>query len=161
MHGVPVGERFLRLASPQRPGNLGQPLGRAIDYQQPPARCVSVSEDGTVQVHRPQADLLVHGEVACWTEPEAADGSRWRLTHASIQRAVKTGWTAEHIIDSLAQRVQHGLPPWSSWIRAWAGVQTLPTAVAMASDLILQIASEEVSTALRHGAGSALTTNTL
>jgi hypothetical protein len=114
---------------------------------------VRIAEDGTVQIHRPLADLLMHGEIACWAESEAADGSRWCLTRSSIQRAVNAGWTAERILEGLSKRTQHGIPPLVSVaIQAWAGTQTLPTTTALASELILQILSDEVATALASSA---------
>jgi hypothetical protein len=153
VQGVLVGERFVMLASPGGRGKMVLHLRRTIDYHTAPARCVRIAEDGTVQLSRPLADLLVQGELACWAEPATADGSRWRLTRTSIQRAVNAGWTAERILDSLSKRTQHGIPPLVSVsIRAWAGTQTLPTTTALASELILQIMSDEVATALASSA---------
>jgi hypothetical protein len=153
VQGVLVGDRFVMLSSPGGRGKMLLHLRRTIDYHQSPARCVRIAEDGTVQLHRPLADLLVQGEMACWAESEAADRSRWRLTRASIQRAVNAGWTVERIIDSLSKRAQHGIPPLVSVaIRAWAGAHALPTTAALASELILQILSDEVATALASSA---------
>ena len=154
VQGILVGERFVLLAGPEGRGKMVLSLRRTIDYHTAPARCVRIAEDGTVQLQRQLADLLVQGEMAGWAEPEAVDGSRWRLTRSSIQRAVNVGWTAERLLDSLSKRAQHGIPPLLSVaIRAWAGTQTLPTTAALASELILQILSDEVATAL---AGSAV-----
>ena len=149
VHGVPIGDRFVRLASLQDSGTMVQLIRRKIDYTASPPRCVRLAEDGTVQIQRVLADLLVDGELACWADSEATDGSRWRITRASIQRAVGAGWTAERILDSLAQRAQHAIPPLMAVaIQAWAGARTLPTSTALASDLILHIGSDEVATAV-------------
>ena len=82
VHGVPIGDRFVRLASLKDGGKMVQPLRRKIDYHASPTRCVRLAEDGSVQLQLALADLLVQGELACWAESEAPDGIRWRITHA-------------------------------------------------------------------------------
>jgi hypothetical protein len=160
--GVPVGDRFLLLSGHKRIKSLAAQVSQTIDYNGPLVRCVGVSEDGAVRIERARADLLVRGEIACWAEPvlstvegpDSADGNRWQITRASIQRAVGAGWTADNIIDSLSQRLQDDLPPLLLVaIRAWAGARTFPTSVAVVSDLILQVGDGEVAHAV---AGSAL-----
>lgn len=120
-----------------------------VDYFALPARCVNVAEDGDVHLSRARADLLVRGELAAWTEADPTDENRWRLTRASIQRALSAGWTAESIIENLSHRVQQPVSPLMLVaIRAWAEVRALPTSVAVASDIILQIADAAVAEAI-------------
>ena len=148
-----MGERFVVLSAPQR----GQPTtllaSRTVDYLAVPVRCIQVAEDGAVHIRRTHADLLVGGEVTAWADP-GTDAEHWRITCASIQRAVKAGWTAERILDNLAQRSQQSVPALLLVaIRAWAGARALPRAVAVASDVLLQIADPTVAHAV---AGSTL-----
>ena len=72
----------------------------------------------------------------------AADARQYR-------RAVKVGRTAASIIDNLAQRAQQPVPALLIVaIRAWAGERALPKAVALASDILLQIADPMVAHAI-------------
>jgi hypothetical protein len=152
--GVAVGERYLLVSGPQRDKVLSARASRTVDYLSPPVRCLSVSEEGEVEVAHKRADLLVQGELSAWTEREPTNDNLWHLTRHSVQKAVSAGWTADGIIDNLKQRLQHDLPALLFVaIRAWAGVRTLPTTVAVASDLVLQVADREVAHAI---AGSAL-----
>ena len=101
-----------------------------------------------MHIRRAHADLLVRGEVAAWADP-GRDEDHWRLTRASIGRAVKAGWTAASIIDNLSQRAQQPVPALLIVaIRAWAGERALPKAVALASDILLQIADPMVAHAI-------------
>ena len=140
LSGQPVGERFIVLSAQPRRQTTAVQSSRTVDYCTAPVRCVQVAEDGTVHIHRTHADLLVRGEVAAWADP-GRDEDHWRLTRASIGRAVKAGWTAASIIDNLSQRAQQPVPALLIVaIRAWAGERALPRAVALASDILLQIA---------------------
>ena len=90
----------------------------------------------------------MRGEVAAWTDPDT-DAEHWRLTRTSIQRAVRAGWTADDIIENLSQRAQQPVPALLLVaIRAWAGERTLPRAVAVAADTLLQIADPSVAHAI-------------
>jgi hypothetical protein len=139
--GVAVGERYLLVSGPQRGKVLSARASRTVDYLSPPVRCLRVSEEGEVEVAHKRADLLVQGELAAWAERDPTNDNLWHLTRHSVQKAVSAGWTADGIIDNLKQRLQHDLPALLFVaIRAWAGVRTLPTTVAVASDLVLQVA---------------------
>jgi hypothetical protein len=147
--GVPVGDRFLMRSDQKRSKSMAAQVSRMVDYFALPARCVNVAEDGDVHLSRARADLLVRGELAAWTEADPTDENRWRLTRASIQRALSAGWTAESIIENLSHRVQQPVSPLMLVaIRAWAEVRALPTSVAVASDIILQIADAAVAEAI-------------
>jgi Helicase conserved C-terminal domain len=153
--GVAVGERYLLLSGTQQRGKvLSARASRTVDYLSPPVRCLTVSETGELEVVSTRADLLVYGELSAWAENETPNPNLWQLTQRSVRKAVSAGWRAEDILDNLKRRAQHDLPPLLSVaIRAWAGVRTLPTATAVAADLILQVADGEVALAI---AGSAL-----
>ncbi|HEY5864879.1 MAG TPA: helicase-associated domain-containing protein [Candidatus Tectomicrobia bacterium] len=152
LSGQPVGERFIVLSAQPRRQTTEVQSSRAVDYYTAPVRCVQVAEDGTVHIRRAHADLLVRGEVAAWAEPDG-DEDHWRLTRASIGGAVKVGWTAASIIDNLAQRAQQPVPALLIVaIRAWAGERALPKAVALASDILLQIADPMVAHAIASSA---------
>jgi hypothetical protein len=152
--GVAVGERYLLVSGSQRGKVLSARASRTVDYLSPPVRCLSVSEEGEVEVAHKRADLLVQGELSAWAERATRNDNLWHLTRHSVQKAVSAGWTADGIIDNLKQRLQHDLPALLFVaIRAWAGVRTLPTSVAVATDLVLQVADREVAHAI---AGSAL-----
>ncbi|MBM3223069.1 MAG: hypothetical protein FJZ47_04605, partial [Candidatus Tectomicrobia bacterium] len=145
--GQAIGERFVVLAA--QPRALRAVPARSVDYLAPPVRCLQVAEDGTVQIHAGHADLLIRGEVAAWADP-GADDRHWHLTRASVERAVKAGWSAEGIIDSLTQRALRPAAPALLLvaIRAWAGERTLPRHVAVAADVLLQIADTNVAQAI-------------
>jgi hypothetical protein len=101
-----------------------------------------------VHIRRTHADLLVRGEVAAGADP-GADEDHWQLTRTRIQRAVKAGWTAASLSENLSQRAQQPVPALLIVaIRAWAGERALPKAVAVASDMLLQIADPTVAHAI-------------
>ena len=146
--GQPVGERFIVLSRQTRHATAVVSASRTVDYGAAPVRCIKVAEDGTVHIRRTHADLLVRGEVAAWADP-GADEDHWRLTRTSIQRAVKAGWTAASMIENLSQRAQQPVPALLIIaIRAWAGERALPKAVAVASEMLLQIADPTVAHAI-------------
>ncbi|MGE3540618.1 MAG: helicase-associated domain-containing protein [Candidatus Tectimicrobiota bacterium] len=151
--GKPVGSRFILLTAASPAGKTAPQPARTVDYAAPLTRCLQVAEDGAVHIHQGQADVLVRGEVAAWADQEQ-DDSHWRLSCASVQRAVQAGWSAASIIDNLAQRALRPAPALLLVaIRAWAGERSLPRQVAMASDILLQIADPSVAQAI---AGSPL-----
>jgi len=148
LSGEPVGERFLVLSTQKQRQTTTVQMSRAVDYFAAPVRCVHVTEDGTVHISRAHADLLVWGEVAAWADP-GTDEEHWQLTRTSIQRAVKAGWNADSIVENLSQRAQQSVPALLLVaIRAWAGERTLPKTVALASDMLLQIADPTVAHAV-------------
>ena len=151
--GQAVGERFVVLSPPTRQRAPTRRVGRTVDYLAAPVRCLHVEEDGTVHILPAHADVLVYGEIAAWAEP-GAETAQWRLTRASIVRAVQAGWTAASIVEGLRQRALQPVPALLSVaIRAWAGERSMPRAVAVASDVILQVADLDVAEAI---AGSTL-----
>lgn len=146
--GHAVGERLLLLTTPLQPGRATPPPRRTVDYLALPARCLEVAEDGAVRLQPAQADLLVHGELTAWADPEQ-DDHHWRVSRTSIQRAVKAGWTAAYILHNLAQRALHSVPALLEVaIRAWAGERHAPRTVAVAADVLLQVADPKVAHAI-------------
>jgi hypothetical protein len=136
------------LAEPQPTVPAGWRPARTVNYLASPERCLEVTEEGAVRIHPARADLLVRSLVAAWAEPEA-DATHWRLTRASVQRALKTGWTADSILDTLDQRALQPVPALLQVaVRAWAGARTFPRAVAVAADTLLQIADPTVAQAI-------------
>jgi hypothetical protein len=92
---------------------------------------------------------LVRGELASWAELDAENTNQCRITRASIQKAISSGWTAEQIIDGLSVRLPNELPPLLAVaIRAWAKPRANLTTVAVATDLVLQVADAEVAHAI-------------
>ena len=153
--GIPIGERFLLLSGASRITSMAALVSRTIDYYGLPVRCVKASEDGILRINPARADLLIRGELASWAEQakeaenDAEDANCWRVTQASVQKAVSSGWTAEKIIDSLSGRLSNLLPPLLAVaIRAWAKPRAHLTTVVVATDLVLQIADTEVAHAI-------------
>ena len=147
--GTPIGERFLLLHGQQRIKSLSALVGQTLDYYGPPSRCLKATEDGKLTIDRTRADLLVRGELSSWAEPNANTSLQWQVTCDSIQRAIRAGWTADKVIDTLFQRLQNKLPPLLEVaIRAWAKPRTEFTTVGVATDLILQVADRQVAHAI-------------
>src|SRR5262249_53004291 len=146
--GQPVGERFIVLSRQTQGATAAVSASRTVDYCAAPVRCMQVAEDGTIHIRRAHADLLVRGEVAAWADP-GVNADHWQVTRTSVQRAVKAGWTAASILENLSQRSQQPVPALLIVaIRAWAGERALPKAVAVASDMLLQIADPTVAHAI-------------
>ena len=147
--GTPIGERFLLLTGAGRIKSMAALVSQTIDYYGLPVRCVKALEDGTLRINPARADLLIRGELASWAEPDVEDANCWRVTRASVQKTVSSGWTAEKIIDSLSVRLPNELPPLLAVaIRAWAKPRANLTTVAVATDLVLQVADAEVAQAI-------------
>lgn len=147
--GTPIGDRFLVLHGQQRMKSLSVLVSQTLDYYGPPSRCLKATEDGRLTLDQTRADFLVRGELSSWAEPAADNSLQWQVTRGSIQRAIRTGWTADRVIDSLSQRLQNKLPPLLEVaIRAWAKPRTQFTTVGVATDLILQIADRQVAHAI-------------
>ncbi|MBI1746478.1 MAG: helicase-associated domain-containing protein [Acidobacteria bacterium] len=145
LQGLSIGDRFLMIPDLKRLLAAGG-VGSIIDYRKPCVRCLNVAEDGRVTIDPARADLLVRAQVASWAEPDASDGNRWRMTRSSIQKAMARGWTAERIIERLSPRALDAPPKiFLAALRAWTGAHTT---VALASDLILQVADKEIAEAI-------------
>jgi hypothetical protein len=135
-------------------------MSRVINYGEPVSQCVTVSEEGLIQIDPTRGDLIVRGEMACWADPVKGEGketslddaNHWKMTRLSIQCAARGGWTAERIIASLAQRVEQDLPPLLIVaIRSWvAGIRAshTPSPVAIARDVVLQVTDNDVAEAI-------------
>jgi hypothetical protein len=89
-------------------------LAGARDYRQPPAVCVSASDDGiTWSVELARSDLMVGCELIRFAEPlQANDGTllRFRITPASLDAAARQGLRATYIRDWFRQRSGLELP---------------------------------------------------
>jgi hypothetical protein len=84
------------------------------DYGEQPERCLIVDVDGlTLTVDPGRADLLLETEIARLAEPIEPDGDlrRFRLTRASLQRALQGGWPLSEIDEWLTQRAGQPLSP--------------------------------------------------
>jgi hypothetical protein len=84
------------------------------DYGDQPERCLSVDDDGlTLAVDPGRADLLLETELARLAVPLEQNGERrvFRLTRASIQRALQDGWPLNEIDEWLTQRAGQPLSP--------------------------------------------------
>lgn len=143
--GEPVGDRFFLLAktsrAPRGPG--------AIDYASAPARCVTVAEDGLVEVERARRDLLVTGEIAAWADPLSPDGIQWRLTRASVARAVGGGWTPGEILRQLDLRALDRVPAIVRVaVDAWAGGAASRRLLAAAPAEVLLVGDEQIAVAI-------------
>jgi len=143
LRGAPVGERFVLLAS-AAPDLVAHPRG--VNYAKPLARCLAVTEDGTVTLLRPDVDLIIEGELDLWGERR--DATTWQLTVDSVRAALRAGARIEEALNWLAARLTGGVPVpplLRAALLAWAGVtvQTHLAEVAM-----LQCAQREVFDAI-------------
>ncbi|MGV3722039.1 MAG: helicase-associated domain-containing protein [Actinomycetota bacterium] len=150
--GVAVGEQFI-LVAPDAP-RKALSGAEVIDYLKPPVPCLLVEETGAIVVDSTRSDFLVRGELSNWADQQGQDRNRWRITAASVSRAVQGGWTAEKILLNLQQRSRGPLPPLLDvGIRAWARKRQTRPAAGLAKELILQFAAPAAAEAV---AGSAL-----
>ncbi len=84
------------------------------DYGDKPERCLTVEDDGlTLSVDPGRADLLLETELARLTEPVESNGERrlFRMTRASLQRAIQGGRSLNEIGEWLTQRAGQPLSP--------------------------------------------------
>jgi hypothetical protein len=148
--GMTVGERYVLVSTLMR----GFQPGATIVYEPELPTCLSVSEAGEIAIDPARHDLLIAGELAAYGEPVPTDEHRWRITRASVRKAVEHGWTAQEILSRLAGRTPHPLPRiLACAVRAWSGGHTAPGPLAVPTVPILQVTDREVAEAI---SGSAL-----
>jgi hypothetical protein len=125
LEGVILEERFILVSA--RELTRVQPR-RKVDYALPLAPCLSIDEDGKVQLIKPPRDLLVRSQLDQWAE--GTPDSKWRLTPASVKAAVRGGRRIDELLKLLDHRLARPLPPLIAVaLRAWAG-ERLATQVA-------------------------------
>jgi XPB/Ssl2-like helicase family protein len=147
VYGEPVGDRFVLIGERRLSGPRLASF-HLIDYREPPARCLQVTEDGVLTLQSGQSDLLIRTEVGHWAASEDQSGERWRITRESVQRAVRSGWSADEILQSLARRVPTAIPPLVRLaIRQWGRQRRGAPSLALGEVLVLQ-ASDEVAQAI-------------
>jgi len=127
--GRSIGDQWILLAGPVGYKSLVGSMSRVINYGKPVSPGLTVAEEGLIRIDPTRADVVVRGEIPCLSEPMNGEGREvplggehdWQMTRSTIQRAVRGGWTAEQMIQRLAQRVDQGLPPLLIVaLRSWA-----------------------------------------
>jgi len=122
LKGRPVGERFVLLTAAQ---TVGVEAKRQINYTRLEysrllPRCLTVREDGSVQLHWDSADLLIEAQLDRWAERQSE--SEWMLTKASVAAALKGGMAITSLLDLLSERMTGRIPALlEAVLRAWAG----------------------------------------
>jgi len=150
--GTPLGERFILVSATAPKSSL--PTVEVIDYLKPPITCLHVNEAGEITVDAARSDFLVRGELSNWADPQGPDRDHWRVSAASVARAVQGGWSAEKILANLQSRTAAPLPALVQvGIRAWAKKRHTRPPAGLAKDLILQLAEPAAADAI---AGSTL-----
>ena len=145
VQGTAVGERFVRVESLSRGF---RPRG-TIAYEPELPKCLVVSETGEIAIDQASRDVLIAGELAAYCEPTPANEYRWRVTRASIERAIERGWIAKEILSRLARRARHPLPPiLACAIRAWSGGRTAPGPLSVPTVPVLQVTDRDVAEAI-------------
>src|SRR5262249_12936755 len=86
------------------------------DYGSPPERCIALGDDGvTLIVEAQRADLLLDTELARIAEPANTNGDTatrtYRLTRASLRRALDSGFSITELNDWLLRRAGQPLSP--------------------------------------------------
>jgi hypothetical protein len=118
------------------------------DFDARPARCVTVADDGvTLTVDAGQSDLLLEAEIGKLAEPVAGDANgirRYRLTPASLKRAVQGGWSFDELDAWFVARTGQPLPP-AGWLFVRAG--SLPPSLATRRT-VLQVPAAAVADGL-------------
>lgn len=145
--GTALGERYVLVRS------LSRDLcpGAIIAYEPALSRCLNVSEEGEIRIDPAGRDLLIASELAALSEPIPGDEYRWCITRASVARAVARGWSATEVLNRLARRACHRLPPiLEHAVRAWGGGRNAP--VALPTVPILQVSDREVAEAIAQSA---------
>lgn len=139
--GLPVGERFLLLAAQDAAWHLTR---QRVDYAQPLSACLSVNEDGVIELTEPSLDLLVQPQLDRWAE-RMPDG-KWQLTSTSVAEAAQMGRRLSELLDLLKERLTVRLPPLLGVaLRAWVG--EIPE-VEMATVTVLRCTQPEVFQAI-------------
>ena len=114
--GTPVAEQFVLLAAPR--ANVS--ADSQVDYTLPPPASLVALEDGRIKQVTAAADLLLHPQLDRWAE--RVEAGEWRLTEASVARAVKTKAPIDELFELLRARLTRPLPPLLGVaLRAWAG----------------------------------------
>ena len=95
------------------------PLISTGDYMEFP-RVVEVFQDGLLRFELAEPDFYLQGHLRRFADP--VGGYDYRITPASVQRAVLNGMTAPDIIAALAQVAKKDIPPdLENHILAWSG----------------------------------------
>jgi hypothetical protein len=114
--GTPVAEHFVLLVAPR--ANVS--ADAQVDYTLPPPASLVALEDGRIKQVTAAADLLLHPQLDRWAEQ--VEAGEWRLTEASVARAVKTKAPIDELFELLRARLTRPLPPLLGVaLRAWAG----------------------------------------
>lgn len=88
---------------------FGLQLIPAINYAEPPVKCLDATEDGTLTLKDDTGDMLIAGQLARCAEQ--LSNKKWRLTPASLQRVRQAGVNAKTLLTFLASRTLKPLPP--------------------------------------------------
>jgi hypothetical protein len=141
VEGVCVGDRFLLLTpQPQVPKRW---FCKRIDYSRTLPQCLSVNEEGMIQLIT-TPDLLLPTQLDRWAE-RLSDRS-WRLTQEKVQAAIKLGARVEELLNLLVTRATHPVPALIE-VALIAWTRKLP-AVEMAKVMVLRCTEPEVFEAL-------------
>lgn len=86
------------------------------DYGAKVERCITVADDGvTLRIDAARADLLLDSELGRVAEPANSNGDAgsrvYRLTRATLRRALENGWSLPDLDDWLTQRAGVRLSP--------------------------------------------------
>lgn len=115
LSGAAVGERYVLTN-----GTATQPVKRRIDYHAPLPACLTISEQGVIEVTAAVHDLALTRQLGRWAEQQAA--GRWQLTAQSVAAAVCASASVNELFQVLHERLATPLPPLLAVaLRAWAG----------------------------------------
>ncbi len=141
--GAPIGDRFVLVSGADKIS-----AASVIPYLPSPPRCLTVHESGKVEIAPDRGDLIIAGELSAYCEPGANEYS-WRITRASVEKALARGWTPAQIEQALIRRAQHDPPPILLWsIRAWSGGRTAPQPPALPTTPILLFRDSKLADAI-------------
>jgi hypothetical protein len=107
LKGIAVGERFLLLTDPTQTSHPPQGIIR-INYSMALPKCLTVSEDGLMQIKSKSHDLLIEAQIKPWVEP-APDG-HWRLTANSVRASLASKRKVDQLFRLLQERLSHDMP---------------------------------------------------
>jgi hypothetical protein len=111
-----------------------------IDYSQPPAKNLSITETGTIHIRRSIDDLVTAAQLTQWANRKV-DGE-WQLTAESVSAALKPGRKINELLVVLKSRLSHPLPPLLDIaLRSWAGENFT---VELESVIILRCSKDQV-----------------
>lgn len=147
--GTAVGERYVLVQNVARSFQVGT----VLCYEPELPRCLSMAEDGEIRIDSTARDLLITGELAAFSDPIAGDEYRWRMSGASVQRAVARGWSVTEVLSRLGSRAKHRLPPLLECaVRAWGSARTAPGPIALPTVPILQVGDRQTAEAIAQSA---------